>query len=522
MMQPAENGAGINDAVDLDGPGIRRIFPQCEMRAVVVVIVGGVAMTLPYRLQAAIAGSPHGNRAHGPANDNALGRISGITTTGGATIVSSVTHQPFNGPSALTFGNDVALAIGYNLDGLVSSIAAARGGATIQSLTYGYDDNENINAIADGFNSARSQTLGYDPLYRLNAATGAYGTQAYTYDGVGNRLSGPASGATYTPATTSNQLSTVVTGSNTRTFLYDPAGMVLSDARAPGTTYTYAYNQDNRLVTAELNGTTVGAYVYNGFGQRAAKTASGATTQFLFDMAGHLIAETNGSTGATLREYIWMDNLPVAMVDDTGSSPVVYYVHTDQLGTPQKMTDASANVVWDGVFDPFGNAVAVSGTNWGAGVWKNFTWEPTTPEPTLLRFPGQYADAESALNQNWFRDYDPTIGRYVESDPVGLNGGINTYVYVGNNPLLRSDASGLAWGDSPWWPWNWGKPPSPPSLCPTDRAANCADAYLYCMTSLTQTPESVCNAALKRCIDHPQIPMIFPPGTVVPAARTLE
>jgi RHS repeat-associated protein len=139
------------------------------------------------------------------------------------------------------------------------------------------------------------------------------------------------------------------------------------------------------------------------------------------------------------------------MVDDTGASPVVYYVHTDQLGTPQKITDGSADVVWDGVFDPFGNMVANTGANWGTGVWLSFTWEPTTPQTMPLRFPGQYVDSETALNQNWNRDYDPTIGRYVESDPVGLWGGVNTYAYVQDSPARFID------------PWGFCKAASPPT-----------------------------------------------------------
>jgi len=111
-----------------------------------------------------------------------------------------------------------------------------------------------------------------------------------------------------------------------------------------------------------------------------------------------------------------------------GSQPEeVFYFHNDHLGTPQAMTDASGSVVWQADYKPFGEANVHTET-----IVNN------------LRFPGQYYDAESGLHYNYFRDYDPGIGRYVESDPIGLAGGINTYAYVGNNPLYWIDPLGLA------------------------------------------------------------------------------
>ena len=109
-----------------------------------------------------------------------------------------------------------------------------------------------------------------------------------------------------------------------------------------------------------------------------------------------------------------------------------YYIHTDQLDTPREITDTNGNVVWkwDNA-DPFGNNMANENPN-GAGQF-NFN----------LRFPGQYYDRETNLHYNVNRDYDPAIGRYIQSDPIGLSGGINTYTYVNNGPTLAFDLFGL-------------------------------------------------------------------------------
>jgi RHS repeat-associated protein len=273
------------------------------------------------------------------------------------------------------------------------------------------------------------QTFTYDYANRVKTAVGLYGSQTYNYDAVGNRTSRVVGGTTDTYATfgTSNRINTITTGSNVRSFTYLPTGQVSGDTRDPSDAYVYTYNQTGRLASAALNGSTVGAYLVNGLEQRVAKTVGSTTTHYIFDRFGHLLSEANGSTGAIQKEYIWMDDLLVAEIDDTGSSPVMYYVSTDHLGRPQKMTDATATVVWDGVFDPFGNVTSVTGS--------------TT---SLIMFPGQYYDSETQLSQNWDRDYDPTIGKYVQSDPIGLRGGINTYAYAFNNPVSHNDNTGLA------------------------------------------------------------------------------
>ena len=107
------------------------------------------------------------------------------------------------------------------------------------------------------------------------------------------------------------------------------------------------------------------------------------------------------------------------------------FIHNDHLGTPQAVTDESGQIVWSASYQPFGEATVDEDPD-----------GDSTDYSLNIRFPGQYYDAESKLHYNYFRDYDPGIGRYLESDPIGLLGGINTFVYVGNNPIRWTDPRG--------------------------------------------------------------------------------
>ena len=111
--------------------------------------------------------------------------------------------------------------------------------------------------------------------------------------------------------------------------------------------------------------------------------------------------------------------------------PKMYFVHTDHLNTPRLITSDTGQPVWRwDNDDPYGNN-APNENPAGAG---QFTCN--------LRLPGQYFDSELNTHYNYFRDYDPLTGRYVQSDPIGLAGGINTYGYVGGNPLSFIDPTG--------------------------------------------------------------------------------
>jgi RHS repeat-associated protein len=139
---------------------------------------------------------------------------------------------------------------------------------------------------------------------------------------------------------------------------------------------------------------------------------------------GSLLSENDLHKGQTA-DYIYLNGRPIGEVNPTTGS--LYFTHTDRLGTPQKLTDSTQAVAWSALYQPFGGTgTSVTGTL----------------ATQSLRFPGQQFDPETGLYHNGFRDYSPALGRYVESDPIGLAGGLNTYEYTRANPLKHIDESG--------------------------------------------------------------------------------
>ncbi|MBA3581609.1 MAG: RHS domain-containing protein [Gammaproteobacteria bacterium] len=247
---------------------------------------------------------------------------------------------------------------------------------------------------------------------------GGYGSQQFGYDSVGNRLSLVNNSQTqnYQYPSTTHRLSSI-TGNQATSLTYDANGNTLTKS---GMTFTY--DARNRLVSA-INGSNNASYNYLATGARSTKVLNGTTNIYHYDLNGKLIAETN-ATGQTLREYVYLDNQPLALINASNSA--IYYYHTDQLSTPQKLTNQTQAIAWDASYEPFGKT--------------NVAVQQVTQN---LRFPGQYFDSETNLHYNHFRDYDPSIGRYIESDPIGLRGGVNTYGYALQNPGRYKDIFGL-------------------------------------------------------------------------------
>jgi RHS repeat-associated protein len=164
-------------------------------------------------------------------------------------------------------------------------------------------------------------------------------------------------------------------------------------------------------------------------------SGTGGTSLYVYDEAGHLVGEYD-SSGNLVEETVWLGNTPVATLKPNGSAIAIYYVHTDHLNTPRQITRPADNAqLWTWFSDPFGTDAANANPA-GTGT---FSYN--------LRLPGQIFRGTAGLHQNTLRDYDPATGRYAESDPLGVRGGLNPYVYTGSSPLLRLDPFGLSWDD---------------------------------------------------------------------------
>ena len=206
---------------------------------------------------------------------------------------------------------------------------------------------------------------------------------------------------------------------------------------------TYAWDTQGHYVQFSLNGVQKATYLYNYQHQRVQKTLwNGATnlgaTVYHYDLAGRLLAETN-TAGTVQAVYLYDDNgTPLAIVQAANSAynntsqDKLVYLQTDHLGTPRLATDAAKRTIWKWESDAFGSTAPVQDPD-GDGIATTIN----------LRFAGQYYDAESGLHDNWHRTYDPSLGRYLSSDPIGLDGGMNTFGYVGQSPMVNVDPKGL-------------------------------------------------------------------------------
>lgn len=220
----------------------------------------------------------------------------------------------------------------------------------------------------------------------------------------------------------------ISTSSSTVTVITNANGNITSIPPANGTANaTFTYNAANRLSGVTGTPTTAASYVYDYAGKRITKTTSGSTPiLYSYTQDGSLIAENNSGM---LTDYVYVDGRPIAVLQPGGSSSAnqVDYILADHSGTPQQSVNNGGTTVWSASYTPFGDA-----------------GNPANSIIQNLRLPGQYNDAETAFHYNLYRDYMPNLGRYLETDPIGLYGGVNSYAYAYGNPYTFTDRTGLA------------------------------------------------------------------------------
>lgn len=386
-------------------------------------------------------GYPSGRILH--LDYDAAGQVAGLSLDA-TPLATHIRYLPFGAPASWIWGHGTVAARRFDQDGRPTELPfTARGLRQI-----GYDPASRITALSDPAQRAHDQTYTYDLLDRLTGWTSYGSWQRFHYDANGNRTRVERNGQPYdyTTAADSNRLLSAAGSERTRVFRHDAAGQIVGDGLI-----TWSYNDRGRLAAVTLPGPVIGQfirvdpagvrhvsvtrgapisvrYTHDAFGQRLRKTGTLGTTHFVYDEQGQLLGEYDAS-GAVRQEYVYLAGHLLGIV--RGPNAEIFYAYTDPVGRPWVVTDAEDRPRWHWPLAPFGD------------------WPPSEnpsglgPFTLNLRFPGQYFDKETSTHYNYFRDYDPAIGRYLQTDPIGLAGGINIYAYVENNPISKSDPEGL-------------------------------------------------------------------------------
>ncbi|UCV03337.1 RHS repeat-associated core domain-containing protein [Dechloromonas denitrificans] len=329
--------------------------------------------------------------------------------------------------------NGVTTEYAYNADNTV---------AQIKNSAYNFGTSQ--------YTTFTQHDLTYDPLGRKQTAKDKVGaftqpvqTLAYGYDPLGNRISKTdGSNVTAYLHDSVNQLKEIRNGSATGplvgALIYDEAGNLTQKCEGGSVTATAAtcsgssvlglqYNADNRLVQAVGNGANE-SYGYDDQGRRIRKTSNGSTTFYLYNGAD-IVAEYENDWNkpkAFTTHGPNTDNPVVRYTRNTSGGYDKFFYHQDGQNSAVAVTDGNGTVVGTQMFDSWGNSLP------GAklGNVERYGYTGREPDATgLVYYRARY--------------YDPAMARFSQRDPIGLQGGVNQYAYVGNNPINYIDPTGL-------------------------------------------------------------------------------
>jgi RHS repeat-associated protein len=373
---------------------------------------------------------------------------------------------------------------------LLCALIAAATSAPVSADQYGYDELGNVETLSNP-RGVRSYT--YDEIQRLDTETGYTGNRDHAYDLNGNRTtdgaSAPGTPTTATYTSNTNRIATL----NGAAVTLDAAGQITNDGLN-----SYTWDDAGRLKTVSRGGQLRATYYYDHKHRRTRKVTTAAAPQgaktlvYHYDDQDRLIAETT-ETGAPVRSYLWADATLLAQVEYTLNATTGLYTvsrellfELDHLGTPRQARLNTGTAVWRWESDGYGNTLPNEDPD-GNGQ-KTYVY---------LRFPGQYFDEESGLHYNWHRYYVPRLGRYLSSDPIGIEGGRNSYGYVEGNPLSYYDPYGLFGMDDVWGGVYWATDGWSPSQNTVDFGAGFGDVVTFGLTRQARSLLDINN--VNRC-----------------------
>lgn len=320
----------------------------------------------------------------------------------------------------------VSTQYGYNADNTVASVSNLAGASVVSSHAYSYDALGNRSGHQERVGSTTTNySYGYDALNRLVSVDNGNASQLETfgYDPLGNRtwrrtgLGVPVHGLYDAAQQLIEQRSGSATGPLLASFGYDGAGNMVSRS---DTGLSLAYDALNRLTQATVGG-QISTYAYDDQGRRVHKTVGESTLNFLYDGL-HIVSEYGADWGAPASQHVHgevIDSHLIRIPSSGGSQ----YLHQDGLMSVVAVSNAAGGIDASQRFDGWGQRIA------GSGLTPRFGFTGREPD-------------ETGLVYHRARYLDPSLGRFTQRDPIGLNGGLHAYAYVGNSPQNAIDPSG--------------------------------------------------------------------------------